>query len=288
MKILKLKLIILYVICLHVYACKQTCVTPNNVLSGKIKSWVEYSNVTDTNSDYNRFRFYYDSINGNLVKVKIDKKNSGTFYNDVDLLFNRINNNNIQVYYKQDTSFTRVFNVYVQGKRIIKITEQDTISNVEVNSTLFYDYNDSLFDIGYNPSLNTNISLFKFVYNGDDYTSYISSANYTIYFPFTQSYFVSDTLSIAYNSSLNDNKVRFQIPGCRGVDNSSIIRILAPFLLLDGYYFMEPNKHLIDSITTSNGTEKFEYYFTGSLITKVTYIFRRSGLTINTDVSYYD
>lgn len=278
------------------FSCKKECPLPNYILKGKLKSWTEYTNVSDTNSEFTKFHFIYNINSGQLSKVEIGKKIDNIFYNGITTIhFTEINNNKIRVEYNQDSFYTRIFYIYTQGKQITKITELDTINNLENNSTTFIINNnqiDSIYDIGFDPSFNTDISLHKFQFQQENYSTYISDSKFNIPFPIPYTYSISDTFKLAYTSYVNTPFIRYQIPGCKAVDNSSILRLLVPLLSIDGYYFIKPNKNLIDSISYLNVTEKYNYIFTGSLITKM--VFTQSNVNvpnlktiINNDIEYY-
>lgn len=281
---------LLFLISIAFSSCKKECHKTEdiNVLKGKLKSWTEYNNSTDSSIELKRFNFIYDTISGDLIKVNIDGKFNSVYYPNVtSIILNKINGTTLQVVQDDLLSYKRIFNVSIAGKQILAIHEVDTLSATETIATTIIKSNgavDSIYDIGYDPSQISDIKHYDFQYNNNNCTSYTTYSNVKI---FTSQY-ITDTFEIVYSSLVNTRFLRFQIPGVLLNDNSSIMRILLSFLSIDGYYIIQPNANLIDSIMHSGRTEKYEYQLTGNRVSKMIskFDFQPSYILYN-DIAYY-
>lgn len=151
--------------------CTNDSIIPTNNLEGKIKTLIQYDGNSDTiNKQLYRYEFIYDSIYGTLEKINLSVKSNDMYYNNITTyLLTKENNNKLSFLWYEDGIKRRIFNVYVNNNnQIVSIKEEDTIANIEQNTTYLYRLNnniDSIYDIDYGGS---------FISSG----TYISNAKY--------------------------------------------------------------------------------------------------------------
>lgn len=287
---MKIKYSILFILAISLLeSCKKTCDNPKKILNGKVESWIEFTNTNDTSSGYTKYKFDYDTINGSLIKVTISIHLNGLTYEANTINFEKINENLLKCSFYQTPSYNRYFYLNLSGKKILSINELDTLTSLETVTTSIFSMNnvvDSIFDIGYDSTQNTDIRLKEFTFNNNNCTSFIQSSKLSIGFPLYSTTYQLDIARLFYNSNLNTNKLRYQIPGCFGIDNSSIFRLILGVLTVDDYYIIQPNKNLVDSIRFSDRIDVFRYEFTDNRVSKMTYIYGTNNITISNYINY--
>lgn len=289
------KLYYIVVLFILISCGKEKNKAAGNPFAGKVKQWIEYSNEGDTSSHigFIKYSFTYDSLNGNVKKLSITQT-IDTLTAVVSLLTVEHRDNTVIRVRWEHTAPSRVFNIYVNGKQATAIKEVNSNTGIETAVTTIYatDNNvDSVFDVGYDPVTTRDIKLKKFDFVNNNCVSYQRSYGGTVLYPIISSYYVSDTLSAAYTNLPNTNNIRYQLQGNLGIDNASIFRILVlDFLSVDGFYIVPKNSNLIDSISSKDVVQHFEYIYTDNRVTKMKYKYSKKNfppINFSNYIDYY-
>lgn len=252
-------------------SCEKECNKhPNaiDLLKGKIKTLSTVYSFTDVMNYY----FYYDSSNGELIKVTggiaLQNENIEVYKKY------KIDDSTLLVYYKYVPSGNPSYQKYIiklNNKQIMSITGVDTLNNIQdVVSRFNYNNNkiDSISDKG--DFISSNIQYFDFAFDSVNCLEYYSEWRDNFFGGGDQQL----NTRLTYTNILNTNQLSGQIP-CTILsdpDNSNLFFQLIYFLGIDGFYTAKPNKYLLDSAnySGSRGYIKFDYLFIDNEIVSVT------------------
>ncbi len=224
-----------------IFSCKKNCINKDVKadLSGKVKSIKQYNlGITgDTITLY----LYYDSITGILNLVK----------NDTNILcsIKKLDENNIIVY-ENTAGFT--YKINVKGQQIQSIYKLNTIVS-SVNYT-----KDSIHDEG--SVYCYNVDYYNILNKYNNYISYSVSYMYNFLgLPVPK----QENVRLAYTQYINTSKCMQQDIGTIVAfpDVFTNISNVLYFLRINGYYILQPNKNLIDSLIIDTVSLKYNYIF---------------------------
>lgn len=256
---------ILFVLCL-IYSCKKESINNNNILKGKLRTLTEYDD-DNTFKDTITYYFIYDTINGDLQKIKVKYVNAylvDTFgldewnidkINDTTIIFKGeykviVNNKQIIRIYKYDTTSQSVVNLYSE------------VSKLDSNVTMVYDIGKSV--LGY------EIVLSDFKFENNNCTQYKGS-----WIDGVSGIFIhkSTIYNISYTSNVNNTTLQYQAVTAERTTLGTLtnFQYVAYFLGINGYYLVPPNKNLINTITDSirGVTIKYNYQFANDKVEKL-------------------
>lgn len=262
--------------------CKKEDNVKYNILSGKIKALKEYYNTPDSTNYLFYYNYLYDSTSGDLQKVILNTKQSGIYIRIGEISINKIDNNTV-IY--NDAIDKRKFKVYLSGNQIIRISEIDTVNNVETvvtNISLTNNKIDSVSDVGFSNPIFSNIQLKDFNYINNNCKKFFISWTVNFGFPIHE----NDTLLFSYSNLSNSTMVPNQLPYY--FSGGSVMSFLSFNLSINGYYIIQPNKNLIDSINYSSKTDYFSYVLTDGKVSKITYTYNiRPDYIMYHNLEYY-
>lgn len=239
--------------------CKEK---PKTQQSTKVKSiFLTYAGNPFT---YKYF-FYYDSVTNQINKVAVD-----TF---AYFTMSKINNNTIKIVNVDDNKDSSISYVHLNtyNKIICWNTSENEISTDADSYYASYsnEYADTILEPDYLYALggyyiSSDVSMFDFTYNNENcITSKVASTNIFNSDPSNPTY---DTFSLemTYNTSLlNNHLIPMQNSNIRFRDVPDYINLFY-VLGLNGYYFIKPNKNLLQTKqfifgTTGRSNLYYEY-----------------------------
>lgn len=254
----KIILILIPILCL-LFSCKKESIhNDTNILNGKLKTLTEYDD-DNTFRDTITYYFIYDTINGDLQKIKVKYVNAflvDTFGID-EWNIDKINDSTI--------IFKEEYKVIVNNKQILRIYKYDTASQTTVNlysEVTKQDSNvSSVYDVG-KSVLGYEIVLSDFKFENDNCTQYKGSWIDAVSGIFINK---STIYNISYTSNINNTTLQYQAVTAERTTLGSLVNFqyVAYFLGINGYYLVPPNKNLINTITdsVSGATIKYNYQF---------------------------
>jgi hypothetical protein len=250
-----------------------------NILTGKIKTLVDYNNDTLSKKKY--YSFMYDSTTGLLTKVSLldtsaietSRKEFLFTYNTNDI-FISVNNQNIKKKYK----------IHFSGNLITTFELVDTATNNTIQS-IFIDANrDSIINaIDYGINYASRFKDFQYTSNNClkikntywDFTNILSPYKKTI--DFTCTFNALSNTNMLYKQSIFSS-----------VDYN--VGLLSYFLGIDGYYLVQPNSNLINTLSytdINNYNIKYNYFYTSDLVTIVEISYFPTILKEYQEMTYY-
>jgi len=250
------KFILIVFAIVYIYSCKKECNNyPHNLFKGKLKT-IQDDMIGNRDSFIPTFYLFYDSITGQLKQVNVGGILNGrdTIGTWINIVHDNIGNIYIKGYIK-DGKFAKIKTV---GKQITGIYLVDTTTYDEEQITNVLIKNnaaDTIYDAGYVSVYASDIINYNFVYTNNDCTSYATEWIQSITgFPVNKRI----DYQIYYSNLPNKNVLKYQDPVGFGKP-CSFIGFLN-FLNLDGYYLIQPNHNLIDSVVQSADIKQRYYY----------------------------
>ncbi len=251
---MKNKIISIVLLSICIFSCKKNCINKDVKadLSGKIKSAIISNQQQEIK---NKYYYKYDTITGQLITVS----------NDSIVLFSiqEIDDTQIVFYNNIDESTYVIKHIKNQIQSIRKSSSIVTQLSFKNNKI------DSIYDVG--NIYNSNISYSNFISLNDN------SVFYKVHYIFNLFGIMENKeyeTRLTYTNIPNDNQSLSQSIGTiiAFPDINNNFNNISYYLGLNDYYIFKPNKYLIDSINTNDGSSfvKYDYQIHNNKITKQT------------------
>ncbi|MFN8284562.1 MAG: hypothetical protein U0U67_15175 [Chitinophagales bacterium] len=287
----KYSLLFIYLILL-IGSCKKECryadKPTDSKFKGKVKSLKEY-NGNDTTLYY----FYYDSLTGNLHSASLKYYGPSVLNSDTLTSFFYLEKQDDASIYIRNSQNQYINKVMVYNQQIIGEYYFDSITNQGFNSTSVY-FNSNNTKVEYISSASRFAFFTDIYYDNFIYDLYNNCSNYTAHWTETVSGFPVEKQAdygFRFTTLTNTKMLYKQIPGDVLGDFDQISHLNADIYILGiaGYYVVQPNKYLIDSMlySATDAYYKYNYTFTDGNISKVS-ILGGANSTPRTETYYQE